>query len=82
MSLLLTFNNKLSKILFARRTGEKGMDILEQIKRLNSQEFGELCRRAATEDNLGRRLVETISIEIMEADGQRIQEEMNYVGEF
>ena len=58
------------------------MDILEQIKRLNSEEFVELCRRAATEDNLGSRLVETISIEIMAAQGEQIQDHMDYIGEF
>ena len=79
---LLTFSQKVSKILFERGTGEKGMDILEQIKRLNSEEFVELCRRAATEDNLGSRLVETISIEIMANDGELIQEQMHNVGEF
>ena len=78
----MTFSNKTSKILFARGTGEKGMDILEQIKRLNSEEFVELCRRAANEDNLGSRLVETISIEIMAAQGEQIQDQMDYIGEF
>lgn len=58
------------------------MDILEQIKRLNSEEFVELCRRAANEDNLGSRLVETISIEIMAAQGEQIQDQMDYIGEF
>jgi hypothetical protein len=58
------------------------MDILEEIKRLNQQEFVELCRRAAREDNLGSRLVETISIEIMASDGDLIQSQMNHVGEF
>jgi hypothetical protein len=65
-----------------RRAGEKGMDILEEIKRLDAVAFGELCRRAANEDNLGARLVEGISIEIMASDGGLIEEQMNYVGEF
>ena len=82
LSLLLTFSNKPSKILFERGTGEEGMDILEAIKRLNNQELVELCRRAASEDNLGRRLVETIGIEIMASDGELIQDQMHNVGEF
>jgi|TARA_R110002074_G_scaffold401800_1_gene601602 hypothetical protein len=82
LSLLLTFSNKPSKILFVRGAREKGMDILEEIKRLDAVAFGELCRRAANEDNLGARLVEGISIEIMATDGGLIEEQMSYTGEF
>ena len=71
------FNQKIHiinfKILF---------DILEEIKRLDAVAFGELCRRAANEDNLGARLVEGISIEIMATDGGLIEEQMSYTGEF
>lgn len=43
--------------------------IVESIKRLNAQEFAEFCR-LAVEDNLGSRLTESLSYEIMDKDNR------------